>query len=106
MHKRQIDRFRESRERREEAQAELERRLLAELWDTPSQVLDRPSRVHHPPLVETQEQPPPRSALSPQAKQAITVAAMAIGTAIVSALTATGATKQHEPKPPITQPGP
>lgn len=104
MHKRQIDRFRESRERREEAQAELERRLLAELWDTPSQVLDRPSRVHLP--VEVGEQPPPRAALSPQAKQAITVAAMAIGTAIVSALTATGATKQHEPKPPITQPGP
>jgi hypothetical protein len=92
MNRRQVDRFRESRERREEALAELERRLLEELWDTPSQVLDRPSRVHPPP-VETEAPPSAPRGLSPQAKQAITVVAMAIGTAIVSALSSMGTTK-------------
>ena len=104
MNKRQADRFRLLRERREQALEDLERRLLEELWDTPSQVHDRPSRVHPPPI-ESEAPPSAPRGLSPQAKQAITVVAMAIGTAIVSALSAIGATKQHD-QPKTTQPGP
>lgn len=108
MHKRQIDRFRESRERRGEALEDLERKLLSELWDTPSQVLDRQSRVHPPP-VEVEEPQPSRRGLSTQTKQLITYAAVALATAIVGALSGMGATKPHElPKaePKTTQPGP
>lgn len=106
MHKRQVDRFRESRERRDKALGELERLLLEELWDTPSQVVDRPSRVLPPvPRVDT-EPPPSRSGgLSKQTKQVITTVAVALATAIVSALANMGATKTHE-IPKTTQPGP
>lgn len=105
MHKRQVDRFRESRERRDKALGELERLLLEELWDTPSQVLDRPSRVLSPVRVES-EAPPSRSGgLPKQTKQVITTVAVALATAIVSALANMGATKTHEP-PKTTQPGP
>lgn len=109
MNQRQVDRFRESRERRDRAIAKLKDLLLREAWETASQVHDRQSRAHPPPVVVS-EPPPSRAGLSPAAKQAITVAAMAIGTAIVSALSASGASKQHESpppsKPPTTQPGP
>lgn len=99
-------RLRASRERREQALEELERRLLEELWDTPSQVLDRPSRALPPvPRVDT-EPPPSRSGgLSKQTKQVITTVAVALATAIVSALANMGATKTHE-IPKTTQPGP
>ena len=111
MHQRLSDRLRASRERREQALEDLERRLLEELWDTPSQVHDRPSRVHPPVQVDVEEPPPTvRSrGLSTQAKQVITIVSMAVATAIVSALTAMGATKPHElpkPEPKTTQPGP
>lgn len=108
MNQRQVDRFRESRERRDRAIAKLKDLLLREVWETSSQVVDRPSRVLPP--VESEEPPPSRAGLSLQTKQLITYAAVALATAIVGALSGMGATKPHElPKaeqPKTTQPGP
>ena len=108
MNQRQVDRFRESRERREKAIGRLKDLLLREAWETASQVHDRPSqhRPQPPPLPP----PPiivgePTRGLSTHAKQVISAVALALATAIVSALTATGATKPHE-APKTTQPGP
>lgn len=103
LNQRQVDRFRESREKRERSITKLKELLLKEVWETASQVHDRPSRVHPPP-VEVEPAPPPKG-LSTQTKQVISAVALALATAIVSALTASGATKPHE-LPKTTQPGP
>lgn len=111
----QLDRFKESRARREAAIAELERALLQELWDAP----DRQSHIHPPavackppavackPPVVTASEPPESQArgLSTQAKQVITIVATAVALAIAGTLKGTGATTPHE-IPKSTQPGP